>query len=411
MASLRLLALRLPHRPLIPWSARQIRHSSSFEQLREELLARELPLLYDTPTLTQSHLLDATLVDFLPPFQASTFPKPGDLNLLSCPPLRQGHHIVYFPPPTRLSSLLPDATDPEQSPGEPFVRRMWAGGQIKFFPFHRQQLRPVSTLGVCLERISDVVVKGLPGEEKVFVTIERRFSGSYPNQFKYDNNVVKLEGTGWRDQISSKPPGEIRRSLLYDPNCSIIERRNLVFMRRRDLDAAKKSSTSASRIIKPPHPPEFSHTITPTPELLFRFSALTFNAHSIHLDKHYCREVEGHRNLLVHGPLSLVLMLEVLNGHLVSKDTVNRVQQTKAQRQIIEVEYRNIAPLYAEEEMKVCCRERGEGEWDIWVEGPNGGYAVKGLAKTREKPALGKPSDLEKPILEDASPAEKSLET
>lgn len=48
--------------------------------------------------------------------------------------------------------------------------------------------------------------------------------------------------------------------------------------------------------------------------------------------------------------------------------------------------YRNLAPLYADEEMRVCLRrdgERGatsEGRWDVWIEGKAGGYAVKGSA-------------------------------
>ena len=38
--------------------------------------------------------------------------------------------------------------------------------------------------------------------------------------------------------------------------------------------------------------PDFSFTYTPTDTMLFRFSALTFNAHRIHLDKEYSQNVE-----------------------------------------------------------------------------------------------------------------------
>lgn len=38
-------------------------------------------------------------------------------------------------------------------------------------------------------------------------------------------------------------------------------------------------------------------------EMLFRFSALTCNAHRIHYDEAYATEVEGHAGLVVHGPL------------------------------------------------------------------------------------------------------------
>lgn len=110
--------------------------------------------------------------------------------------------------------------------------------------------------------------------------------------------------------------------------------------------------------------------ITPSASLLFRFSALTFNAHGIHLDPEYCRSIEGHRNLLVHGPLSLVLMLSVLRSQL------------KSDEMILKFDYRNLAPLYATETLNVCARRDPEQEdkFDLWVEGSGGGFAVKATA-------------------------------
>jgi len=40
-----------------------------------------------------------------------------------------------------------------------------------------------------------------------------------------------------------------------------------------------------------------------TPVLLFRFSALTYNAHRIHYDRDFARDTEGYPGLVVHGPL------------------------------------------------------------------------------------------------------------
>jgi 3-methylfumaryl-CoA hydratase len=51
------------------------------------------------------------------------------------------------------------------------------------------------------------------------------------------------------------------------------------------------------------------HHVDPT--LLFRFSALTYNAHRIHYDRDYARQVEGYPGLVVHGPLQALLMAEV----------------------------------------------------------------------------------------------------
>ncbi|KAG5919597.1 hypothetical protein E4U42_006477, partial [Claviceps africana] len=110
--------------------------------------------------------------------------------------------------------------------------------------------------------------------------------------------------------------------------------------------------------------PTYSHTSTPTPRHLFHFSALSFNAHAIHLDPLYARLTDGHRALLVHGPLTLALMLHALRGA------------------VARFSYRNLAPLYADEPLRVCVREasRAGQPWDVWVEGPEGGLAVRGSA-------------------------------
>ncbi|MEV4734906.1 MaoC family dehydratase N-terminal domain-containing protein [Saccharopolyspora sp. NPDC049426] len=53
-------------------------------------------------------------------------------------------------------------------------------------------------------------------------------------------------------------------------------------------------------------------TAQPDPASLFRFSALTANAHRIHYDSPYVRDEEGYPGLVVHGPLLAVLMLELV---------------------------------------------------------------------------------------------------
>lgn len=63
----------------------------------------------------------------------------------------------------------------------------------------------------------------------------------------------------------------------------------------------------------PPVPAgSWSRTVTPDPTLLFRFSALTFNAHRIHYDRPYASTVEGYPGLVVHGPLIAVLLAELV---------------------------------------------------------------------------------------------------
>lgn len=121
---------------------------------------------------------------------------------------------------------------------------------------------------------------------------------------------------------------------------------------------------------EPSYEPTHTLTLTPTPALLFRFSALTFNAHAIHLDRQHCREVEGYRDLLVHGPLLLTLMFSALRGALESRG-----------KSVKSLDYRNLAPVYVNEEMKVCVREGKENKWDVWIASPEGGgLCVKGTA-------------------------------
>jgi hypothetical protein len=55
------------------------------------------------------------------------------------------------------------------------------------------------------------------------------------------------------------------------------------------------------------------------------------------------------------------------------------------------IEYRNLAPLFAEEKLRLCLRKIGEGPadlesvqeivYEVWCEGPEGGLAVRGTAK------------------------------
>lgn len=66
----------------------------------------------------------------------------------------------------------------------------------------------------------------------------------------------------------------------------------------------------------PPAEGALVRTITPDPVLLFRFSALTFNGHRIHYDRPYATGVEGYPGLVVHGPLTAVLLLELVRRNI-----------------------------------------------------------------------------------------------
>ncbi|KAH8821659.1 hypothetical protein F5884DRAFT_657268 [Xylogone sp. PMI_703] len=316
---------------------------------------------YDYLSPTPSHLLNISLRDFLPEScDPSSFKRynnqlpSAEAGRFEKPVLPQGHHLVYFSPQVPENDLLPDGTDTLQSPDPPFVRRMWAGGSLLFDNSQSNQLHLDCTRAVCIERVLNVTAKGSGESEKLFANIERRYlaAGEAPDQAQH---------------------GELKHHGSVDTrSASITELRDLVFLRE-ELDPLKKIDTGKSvRLLKPRNDPDFSVLMTPTQSLLFRFSALTFNAHRIHLDPRYCQDVEGYRDLLVHGPLSLVLMLSVLRSQLRDGEMITKF------------DYRNLAPLYAHESLKVCVwrNSKEKSKYDVWIEGKGGGYAVKGTAVT-----------------------------
>jgi len=57
-------------------------------------------------------------------------------------------------------------------------------------------------------------------------------------------------------------------------------------------------------------------SVATDPLMLFRFSALTFNAHRIHFDRPYATGAEGHPDVLVHGTLTAALLLDAAASHV-----------------------------------------------------------------------------------------------
>jgi hydroxyacyl-ACP dehydratase HTD2-like protein with hotdog domain len=98
--------------------------------------------------------------------------------------------------------------------------------------------------------------------------------------------------------------------------------------------------------------------------------------------------------LLVHGPLSLVLMLAALRASLIqiqlqSSSSAKTAAQSAGWIPMTKsINYSNLAPLYVDEEMRVCLRRATKPpdgpdlRWDVWVEGPEGRLAVKATAVT-----------------------------
>ncbi|KAF4341400.1 mesaconyl-C4 hydratase [Fusarium beomiforme] len=310
---------------------RQAYSTKTPESIISSLKAHPPKIIPDYLSPMPSHLLTTTINDLLYP--SSSSPK------IAAPPraLPQGHHLVYFPIQLPPSRLIPDGADPDHSPGPPYTRRVWAGGEVIF---KGDKMKLDARSAICSETIEDVTFRGKEGEEKVFVDVWRKYGAGH----------------------------EFKGREEWD----IEERRTLVFMRDEE-----ESASAPSRLLKYPKPPSFSISLTPSPIHLFHFSALSFNAHSIHFDPQFAREVDGHRALLVHGPFTLALMLRVLNDTIGSGASVHKFS------------YRNYAPLYVNETMSINLRKVSEEDsvarrWDVWIEGPEGGMAVKGTAEVDE---------------------------
>jgi 3-methylfumaryl-CoA hydratase len=95
-----------------------------------------------------------------------------------------------------------------------------------------------------------------------------------------------------------------------DPDIALTEFHDIVYR-----EAAKPGETA--REPKPaPSDPTTSKTVVPDPVLLFRFSALTFNGHRIHYDHPYATEVEKYPGLVVHGPLTATLLVDLLRREM-----------------------------------------------------------------------------------------------
>src|ERR1700728_3519683 len=84
-------------------------------------------------------------------------------------------------------------------------------------------------------------------------------------------------------------------------------------------------------------PAEGERAIVVSPTLLFRFSALTYNAHRIHYDRDYARDVEGYPGLLTHGPLQALAMTEAARAAGCHGDRSDGRQQFR---------YRLTSPLF-----------------------------------------------------------------
>lgn len=237
---------------------------------------------------------------------------PGDL-------LPPGWHKLYFLPAPRLDELRPDGTPGADAvlPDIPLPRRLYAGEELAF---HRP-IRFGETLELAT-RLGPVTEKQGSAGPLVFVTLES--------------------------------------SILSGAELVVSIRQHDVFLG--DQGAARPPAPG-------PEPADLAWTeeTTLTPVHLFRFSALTFNSHRVHYDRDWARDVEGQPDLLVHGPLLEMLLLDFAGRHA-------------GGREITGFSVRIAAPTHADTPVTLAGAPRDDGA-DLWVLDARGGIVVSGRAR------------------------------
>lgn len=207
-------------------------------------------------------------VDHLDPFRARALA--AALNRTRLPelgdPLPPSWHWIYFlDTPTGVGTAADG--HPHKGgflPPVPLERRMWASGCLDV----SRQLR----IGLPAEKVSTIrsleVKQGRSGT-LVFVNLEHRLQQQGEPCIREEQQLV----------YRSLPAGQV---------------------------ALPRGETAPLNV-------DWSHTFQPEPVLLFRFSALTYNAHRIHYDRDYATRRELYPGLVVHGPLLATLLLELVS--------------------------------------------------------------------------------------------------
>lgn len=92
---------------------------------------------------------------------------------------------------------------------------------------------------------------------------------------------------------------------------------------------------------------------------LFRFSAVTGNTHRIHYDRQWARDVEGLDDLLVHGPLTRILVLDALTAHAEG-------------RRLASLRFRASAPVLLDTAFRIVGTESTDGTTSVLVRAADG---------------------------------------
>lgn len=267
----------------------------------------------------QLHLLNVTLGRSSTSSQAPT-------NGTPIPP---GYHLVYFTPSILEAELGLDGTDKTVNPLSPFARRMWAGGELRWAQDETSLLRVGQEVQETTKLLSAEPKKLKSGGEMLVVGVEKTFEN--------DKGVVLVDKRSWvfqKEIVTPKAPPPLPEAKAFPEG-------------------------------------EITRDVAQTYTSLFRFSALTFNAHKIHYLPEWCRTVEGHRDAVVHGPLNLVNMLDMWRDEARGGD-LGAVPAS--------ISYRAMSPLYVGEQYRILLKNDGK-EWNTEIWDGFGKQSMKGHIK------------------------------
>lgn len=107
-------------------------------------------------------------------------------------------------------------------------------------------------------------------------------------------------------------------------------------------------------------------TIVPTPVLLFRFSAITFNSHRIHYDRPYAMREEHYPGLVVHGPLTATLLMDLVRRN--------------ADRAVVSYTFRGRAPLFDNHPFHLVGHS-SSNRVELEAQGPDGALCMMATAE------------------------------
>jgi hydroxyacyl-ACP dehydratase HTD2-like protein with hotdog domain len=184
----------------------------------------------------------------------------------------------------------------------------------------------------------------------------------------------------------------VRKEFENDNGIALQDRRSWIFQKALDqnnpLPAPPRVDIEAENKHPAQPPSEVAQQDKPAHRLqlknaeLFRYSALTFNGHAIHLDPEWCREREGHASTVVHGPLNLTLLLRkwmIDTGKVDGKDLGRMEDLEEVAKAVSSVQYRAKKPVYAGQTYWLqSLQEKGKkGEDVVQAVRPDGAVIVE----------------------------------